>query len=86
MLLIITQQRKSDLIVITSYSIHYTKLYEKPTSSIAKPQQTMNFETGKVEELVIKGRHDACVALRAPVIVEAMAAITMADLMLIENK
>ncbi len=62
------------------------RLAIKPTSSIAKPQQTMNFETGKVEELVIKGRHDACVALRAPVIVEAMAAITMADLMLIENK
>ncbi len=57
----------------------------KPTSSIGKAQQTMNFEKGKVEELVVKGRHDACVALRAPVILEAMTAIVLADLMILEQ-
>jgi chorismate synthase len=56
----------------------------KPTPSIATPQQTYNFETGKVEELVIKGRHDACIALRVPVVVEAIAAIVMADLFLLK--
>jgi chorismate synthase len=57
----------------------------KPTSSISKTQQTMNFETGKVEELIVKGRHDVCVALRAPVILEAVTAIVFADLMLLEQ-
>ena len=46
----------------------------------------MNFEKGIVDELVIKGRHDACVALRVPPILEAMTAIVLADLMLLEQK
>jgi len=58
----------------------------KPTSSIAKPQQTMNFKKGKVDKLIIKGRHDACVALRVPPILEAMTAIVLADFMLLEQK
>jgi len=52
----------------------------KPTSSIGKPQQTFNFETGEMTTLEIPGRHDACIALRTPVIVEAMTAIVLADL------
>jgi chorismate synthase len=52
----------------------------KPTSSIAKPQQTFNFATGEMDTLSIKGRHDVCFALRAPVVVEAMTAIVLADL------
>ncbi len=55
----------------------------KPTSSIATPQMTYNFETGKVEPLVVKGRHDACIALRVPVIAEAVTAVALADLMLV---
>jgi len=62
------------------------RIATKPTSSISKPQQTMNFEKGIVDELIIKGRHDACVALRVPPILEAMTAIVLADLMLIEQK
>lgn len=57
----------------------------KPTSSIRKEQETWNFETGKMEKLVVPGRHDACFALRAPVVVEAMTAIALADLALIKN-
>lgn len=57
----------------------------KPTSSISKAQQTINFAKGKVEELVIEGRHDACIALRIPVIIEAATAIALADLKLISN-
>lgn len=52
----------------------------KPTSSIAKAQQTWNFKTEKTGTLQIKGRHDSCFALRTPVIVEAMTAIVLADL------
>ena len=52
----------------------------KPTSSIGKAQQTFNFATGGMTTLEIPGRHDACIALRTPVIVEAMTAIVLADL------
>lgn len=51
----------------------------KPTSSIGKSQETLNKEKGEIETLAIKGRHDACIALRAPVVVEAIAAIAIAD-------
>ena len=52
----------------------------KPTSSISRPQQTFNFQIGEMDTLEVKGRHDACFALRTPVIVEAMTAIALADL------
>ena len=52
----------------------------KPTSSIRKAQQTFNFQTGEMDTLEVPGRHDACFALRAPVVVEAMTAIVLADL------
>ncbi len=52
----------------------------KPTSSISRPQQTFNFQTGEMDTLAVKGRHDVCFALRTPVIVEAMTAIAIADL------
>ncbi|MCQ2185831.1 MAG: chorismate synthase [Bacteroidales bacterium] len=53
----------------------------KPTSSISKPQKTLNFESGEMVDLICKGRHDVCFALRAPVVVEAMTAIVLADLL-----
>ena len=58
----------------------------KPTSSIRKPQQTFNFTTGQMETLEVPGRHDVCFALRTPVVVEAMTAIVLADLVLLSNK
>lgn len=50
----------------------------KPTSSIARPQETFNFKTGHMDTLRAGGRHDVCFALRTPVIVEAMTAIVLA--------
>ncbi len=58
----------------------------KPTSSIAKAQTTLNIQTGEQEELKIRGRHDVCFALRTPVIVEAAAALVLADLMSVGGK
>ncbi|NIM16435.1 MAG: chorismate synthase [Candidatus Aminicenantes bacterium] len=58
----------------------------KPTSSISLPQDTVNMKTGKRVNLVIEGRHDVCIALRVPVVVENAAAIVLADLMLLEQK
>lgn len=54
----------------------------KPTASISREQQSYNFESGSVESLIIKGRHDACIALRAAVVVEAATAIALAELKL----
>jgi chorismate synthase len=62
------------------------RLAVKPTSSTPKEQNSLNWDTGKTEDFSIKGRHDLCVALRAPVIVEAVTAIVLADFMLLEQK
>jgi chorismate synthase len=61
------------------------RLAVKPTSSTSKVQNSLNWETGHTEDFSIKGRHDLCVALRAPVIVEAVTAIVLADFMLLEQ-
>ena len=58
----------------------------KPTSSTPKEQFSLNWDTEQMEHFSIKGRHDLCVALRAPVIVEAVTAIVMADFFLLEQK
>ncbi|MEN8156566.1 MAG: chorismate synthase [Bacteroidota bacterium] len=54
----------------------------KPTSSTHQVQRTMNMRSGNMEPLEVEGRHDTCIALRVPVVVEAVAAIVMADLMM----
>jgi chorismate synthase len=57
----------------------------KPTSSTGVDQTTFNFATGEMTTLKVKGRHDTCIALRMPVIVEAATAIAIADLMLVDR-
>lgn len=57
----------------------------KPTSSIARAQTSINLATGRMEELKIKGRHDVCFALRVPVVIESIAAIYLADAMLMQK-
>ena len=54
----------------------------KPTPSIAQPQDTYNFVSKSVEPLTIGGRHDACIVLRASVVIEAVMAIALAELTL----
>ncbi|HNJ94198.1 MAG TPA: chorismate synthase, partial [Ferruginibacter sp.] len=58
----------------------------KPTSSTPKDQQTYNRETGQVETFSVKGRHDLCIALRVPVVLEAVTALVLADLLLLEQR
>lgn len=62
------------------------RLAIKPTSSTPKEQFSLNWDTEQMENFSIKGRHDLCVALRAPVIVEAVTAIVLADFFLLEQK
>lgn len=54
----------------------------KPTASIPREQATLNLDTGKEELLRVHGRHDPCIALRAPVVIEAAVATAMMDLYL----
>lgn len=58
----------------------------KPTSSTPKEQTTWNKETEQLDILSVKGRHDLCIALRVPVVLEAVTALVLADLMLLEQK
>jgi len=60
----------------------YFRVAVKPTSSTHRTQRSINMSTGKMEDLSIEGRHDTCIALRVPVVLEAVAAIVMADFML----
>lgn len=54
----------------------------KPTASISREQLSFNCASGQVDSLVIKGRHDVCITLRAAVVVESAVAIALADLTL----
>jgi len=58
----------------------------KPTSSTPKEQTTWNRETEQLDTLSVKGRHDLCIALRVPVVLEAVTAVVLTDLMLLEQK
>jgi chorismate synthase len=58
----------------------------KPTSSTPKEQETFNRETGTRELFSVKGRHDLCIALRVPVVLEAVTALVLTDLLLLEQK
>ncbi len=63
----------------------YFRVAVKPTSSISRPQETVDLEKDKLVELKVEGRHDACIALRMPVIIESAAAIALADLFLTDR-
>jgi chorismate synthase len=58
----------------------------KPTSSTPKEQLTLNRETGIMELFSVRGRHDLCIALRVPVVLEAVTALVLTDLLLMEQK
>ena len=58
----------------------------KPTSSTPKEQQSLNWETNTVENFSVKGRHDLCIALRVPVVVEAVTAFVVVDFMMMEQR
>lgn len=58
----------------------------KPTPSIGKEQDTVDLSARAPVKLVVKGRHDPCVVLRAVPCVEAAAAIAVYDAMLERKK
>jgi chorismate synthase len=56
----------------------------KPVPSISGPQETVD-RRGSLQKLVIQGRHDICVVPRAVPVVEAMTALVLADLLLLQR-
>jgi chorismate synthase len=58
----------------------------KPTASTPKEQDTLNWKTGEVDTFSVKGRHDLCIALRVPVVLESVTAMVLVDLMMMEQK
>ncbi|MGN6401714.1 MAG: chorismate synthase [Flavisolibacter sp.] len=62
------------------------RIVVKPTSSTPKEQQSWNWETAQLEKFSVKGRHDLCIALRVPPVLEAVTAIALVDLMMLEQK
>jgi len=87
---------------ITNGNALVLRVAVKPTASIGKEGRTVNLKTMRLEgasspvpsepktgnqvSIIVTGRHDACVALRVPVVLEAVVAIVLADLMLMEQK
>lgn len=71
---------------ITNGNDLFFRVVVKPTSSTPKEQESWNWETGQVEKFSVKGRHDLCITLRVPPVLEAVTAIVLADLMLLEQK
>ncbi|CAN5880960.1 chorismate synthase [soil metagenome] len=57
----------------------------KPTSSTPKEQYSLNIESGAMEDFSVKGRHDLCIALRVPVVLEAVTAFVLADMLMLEQ-
>jgi len=70
---------------ITNGNALVFRLAVKPTSSIGLAQQTVNLQSGQMETLEVRGRHDACIALRVPVVAEAITALALADLLLLSR-
>lgn len=68
---------------ITNGNDLLVRIAVKPASSIRVPQRTLDFSTGETTDLSVPGRHDACIALRAAVVLEAACAVCLADFALL---
>lgn len=55
------------------------RVVAKPTPSICKPMETLDFSTGKTATLTMTGRHDPCIAVRVVPVVRAMTAMVIYD-------
>lgn len=71
---------------ITNGNELYFRVAVKPTSSTPQTQNTWNNATQAVAPFAVKGRHDLCIALRVPVVIEAVTALALADLYMLHTK
>lgn len=58
----------------------------KPTSSTPKEQISYNWETNAMESFAVRGRHDLCIALRVPPVLEGVVAMVLVDLLMIAQQ
>ena len=63
----------------------FIRVAVKPTSSIGLEQKTFDFSKKEITALKVEGRHDTCIALRIPVIIEAAVAVALCDLHLLNK-
>lgn len=56
----------------------------KPTSSILIPKKSIDIHNNPIE-VITKGRHDPCLASRACIVAESMVALTLLDMLLLDN-
>ncbi|MDR2471216.1 MAG: chorismate synthase, partial [Treponema sp.] len=56
----------------------------KPAASVARTQRTVD-RAGGIREISVRGRHDVCIVPRAAAVVEAMTALVVADLLLLQK-
>jgi chorismate synthase len=61
------------------------RIVVKPTSSTGIEQRSYDFQKKEMVSLKVTGRHDACIALRIPVIAEAATAVALTDLLMIDR-
>jgi len=57
----------------------------KPTSSTPQQQESLNIATNTLESFTVNGRHDLCIALRVPVVIEAVTAMVLIDLYMVHQ-
>jgi chorismate synthase len=65
---------------ITNGNDLYFSIAIKPTSSTPKLQHTLNWATNQTEDFELRGRHDLCITLRVPPVLEAMTAMVLVDM------
>jgi len=70
---------------ITNGNEVYFRVAVKPASSTGVKQTTFDFQKKELTTLSVRGRHDVCIALRMPVIIEAATAIAIADLLMMDR-
>lgn len=57
-----------------------------PLHQLRSSKKSLNTTTGEQTIFAVKGRHDLCIALRVPVVVEAVTAIVLTDLLMLEQR
>jgi len=71
---------------ITNGNELFFRVAIKPASSTPREQLTWSKATQSVGAFTVKGRHDLCIALRVPVVVEAVTAIALVDLIMVGGR
>jgi chorismate synthase len=70
---------------LTNGNVLVFRVAVRPPSTLSRPMNVIDLRTGRNAVATHDGRNDTCIALRAPVIVEAITAMVLADLLLLDQ-